>query len=646
MRNWPLIILAIVWIEVFALEVLLGSDLNVFNIATYSLLALGGSAHGLIFVNHEWWRVITSAYLHADIVHLSLNIIAFFSFGIPLSRRTSPYLVVTLFFIAAVFSGFFAAYFHSLDTVAIGASGGIFAIVIAETWMQSISWTASAVPATEKNEAQVDVRSAPVKKSSSFVHRFILGCVCVFFFVVGLLGIFVSLFSRTTSTSLQTMILAGLLGFLPLLLSFLAYREYKKLNRERDSVKADLVQPPKVKPVSKPKINHPIAPWLPVIASFRFDKSGKIDILAHLFGVICGVILSFLFARRAKDYFANIKDNNLVETSNRKLLYHSAFILTLCPALYINETFFKVRPAFSGIREISTQTELSRIEGLCRTRKIVVENPDLDYPILYLASLSGYLDSLDWPVEGQVMNYSCSSAEVYQALKLACKRSFGSVFYEAACIRATISSGNLEEAQSLLVKLKENYKYDEDIAKVELIFAEKSGSTDLGKLYSEIFQKLPTSRDIFARGVAWARDTKSSYVEEFTKSAAEKFPNDNFIMYIRAEYLRQIGLNSDALKILKPIAHKFHEDWRANKLDASQFMIDGVVKEYILATNSVALELAPSQAQEGIELVESANLMFPFLRAASSGFGKQKELDAYEKLLEQILLYLKKNKKN
>ncbi len=73
--------------------------------------------------------IITSIFLHSGIVHLLSNIIILFFFGSAVESEIGKAKTLLLFFLGAFAGDFFSSFFYTSDTVSIGASAGVFALV-------------------------------------------------------------------------------------------------------------------------------------------------------------------------------------------------------------------------------------------------------------------------------------------------------------------------------------------------------------------------------------------------------------------------------------------------------------------------------------------------------------------------------------
>lgn len=90
-----------------------------------TLIALGGLDHGRILQGGEWYRLFSSAFLHADVVHLLLNSIALFVIGAFLERTIARWLLLALFIVGALGGSLLSLSLNSPSVISVGASGAI-----------------------------------------------------------------------------------------------------------------------------------------------------------------------------------------------------------------------------------------------------------------------------------------------------------------------------------------------------------------------------------------------------------------------------------------------------------------------------------------------------------------------------------------
>jgi rhomboid protease GluP len=96
-------------------------------LTTDNALLSHGALLGIDVLNGEWWRIVTSAFLHGSEIHILFNMIALWQVGtfVELIYGTPRY--AFMYFFAALGSGLAITYFTPND-VTIGASGAIFGL--------------------------------------------------------------------------------------------------------------------------------------------------------------------------------------------------------------------------------------------------------------------------------------------------------------------------------------------------------------------------------------------------------------------------------------------------------------------------------------------------------------------------------------
>ncbi|MFC7060631.1 rhomboid family intramembrane serine protease [Halobacillus seohaensis] len=74
----------------------------------------------------EWWRIITSMFLHIGIIHLLMNMLALFYLGMAVERIYGSLRFICIYFLSGIFGGL--ASFMVNPQIAAGASGAIFGL--------------------------------------------------------------------------------------------------------------------------------------------------------------------------------------------------------------------------------------------------------------------------------------------------------------------------------------------------------------------------------------------------------------------------------------------------------------------------------------------------------------------------------------
>ena len=114
------ILLISIMLIVFAAEVFLIEDLDGF------FNQYGFSGENLF---SRPWVLVTSIFVHGDLVHILSNIAVMFFFGSAIEGELGNKRFLLVFFLGAFAGDIFSLFFYPFDTVGIGASAGIFALI-------------------------------------------------------------------------------------------------------------------------------------------------------------------------------------------------------------------------------------------------------------------------------------------------------------------------------------------------------------------------------------------------------------------------------------------------------------------------------------------------------------------------------------
>lgn len=98
-------------------------------------IATRGQLYGPSVAEGEWWRIVTSGFLHAGIAHLAFNMIALWYLGSVFEAYIGP-LRFTLVYLAAVVWGSAGALLLTPNSPTVGASGGVFGLMAAVLVLQ------------------------------------------------------------------------------------------------------------------------------------------------------------------------------------------------------------------------------------------------------------------------------------------------------------------------------------------------------------------------------------------------------------------------------------------------------------------------------------------------------------------------------
>lgn len=93
-----------------------------------TLIRMGAKSSDLIVNYGEGWRLVTSIFLHAGLVHYVINMLALWFVGTAIERTHGMFSTVLLFVIPAIGGTILSSIFLP-DYITVGASGGIFGLI-------------------------------------------------------------------------------------------------------------------------------------------------------------------------------------------------------------------------------------------------------------------------------------------------------------------------------------------------------------------------------------------------------------------------------------------------------------------------------------------------------------------------------------
>ncbi len=106
------------------------------NIALFAASSLGGA--GLlyfgakdgraIFLQHEWYRLVTAGFLHGGLLHIGMNSWVLFDLGAQVEELFGPARMIAIYFTATVCGFLASAWFRPL-TPSVGSSAGIMGLI-------------------------------------------------------------------------------------------------------------------------------------------------------------------------------------------------------------------------------------------------------------------------------------------------------------------------------------------------------------------------------------------------------------------------------------------------------------------------------------------------------------------------------------
>ena len=98
-----------------------GGDIN-------AVLQAGALYPNSVLINHEYWRIFTSAFLHGGLVHIAVNMFSLWVLGQFIEAIAGSARMLVIYVASLIVSGFGVIYFSAPDVPTLGASGAIFGL--------------------------------------------------------------------------------------------------------------------------------------------------------------------------------------------------------------------------------------------------------------------------------------------------------------------------------------------------------------------------------------------------------------------------------------------------------------------------------------------------------------------------------------
>jgi membrane associated rhomboid family serine protease len=92
------------------------------------VLIAGALNPNAVLHDGQWWRIVTSAFLHGGLMHLGVNMLSLWILGRFVEFALGPWRMALVYMISLVASGLGVVYFSSPDAITLGASGAIFGL--------------------------------------------------------------------------------------------------------------------------------------------------------------------------------------------------------------------------------------------------------------------------------------------------------------------------------------------------------------------------------------------------------------------------------------------------------------------------------------------------------------------------------------
>lgn len=93
------------------------------------------AAYHEYIANGEWWRLITSLFVHVDLQHFLSNSICLFVLGSSIEKQLGRFSFIIIFFLSGILGNIFSYLIMPHEYIHAGASGGIFGLLGAQLFL-------------------------------------------------------------------------------------------------------------------------------------------------------------------------------------------------------------------------------------------------------------------------------------------------------------------------------------------------------------------------------------------------------------------------------------------------------------------------------------------------------------------------------
>ena len=87
-----------------------------------------GISYNLLITHGEWWRLVTSLFLHGGFTHILFNMFSLFVFGPELERMVGKGRFLLIYFVSGIAGNILTYFIQDWQFASLGASGAIYGI--------------------------------------------------------------------------------------------------------------------------------------------------------------------------------------------------------------------------------------------------------------------------------------------------------------------------------------------------------------------------------------------------------------------------------------------------------------------------------------------------------------------------------------
>jgi rhomboid protease GluP len=116
----------LILVNIIVFLVMIFAGLNIISPTPQELLEIGGN-RGIEVLNGDYWRLLTSTFIHGGLVHVLMNMFGLGLVGILLKRVIGSVKLIWIYLVCGILASLASIYWHE-NTIAVGASGAIFGL--------------------------------------------------------------------------------------------------------------------------------------------------------------------------------------------------------------------------------------------------------------------------------------------------------------------------------------------------------------------------------------------------------------------------------------------------------------------------------------------------------------------------------------
>jgi rhomboid protease GluP len=125
-----IVTLTLIAINIIVYICMCGSGVSFFDPTATQILEWGGSSGMKTVMEGQWWRLITSMFVHIGFIHILMNMYILFDIGSYLEPLIGRFCFISVYVVTGIFGGLLSQAVHGNKMmVEAGASGAIFGII-------------------------------------------------------------------------------------------------------------------------------------------------------------------------------------------------------------------------------------------------------------------------------------------------------------------------------------------------------------------------------------------------------------------------------------------------------------------------------------------------------------------------------------